>query len=355
MSYCFAAFLVIALLTVAAFAKYSPTYKGPAWQSKSAAEKMSIIWNNISAQPSPHDWYGPIPMAELLVEDLGKSFTETEDDMPTIDIPFDVSERKKLIHTVGAIAQGIWVAANGTQYTGIFGSGCKNVVLRFSAAAKPDVSGPTFVPGISVKCFRDGRHSGNVMALYSLTGQKSYNPFKHDLTNHVGGFDTNSGQVPLPIRLMAKKFKDVSFYANFLGLSDLASIDESGTNASTPTFPFRLIFHPTTALHTMFPDDPQEDYNFYLSYLETVPQGKLFDIYVQDSPSNDTVTGPIGSLYSTGPFAASYYGDRDLFFQHTFFDSDLMYRPDWTDAAKAILNQQATLPTPFVFPDLPFN
>ncbi len=45
-----------------------------------------------------------------------------------------------------------------------------------------------------------------------------------------------------------------------VGLSDFASYTQSGQMIQTPNFPFRLVFHPNSAYHYKFPDQPDEDF-----------------------------------------------------------------------------------------------
>ncbi len=56
----------------------------------------------------------------------------------------------------------------------------------------------------------------------------------------------------------------------------------------------------------------------------------------------------------TGPFHSSYYGDRQLFLQHSRMEEDLKDHPEWVDGAKAIVAEQGKVDH-WVFPDLPFT
>ena len=44
-------------------------------------------------------------------------------------------------------------------------------------------------PGMGLKFLRDGMHSANLVAMYSVNGQESWNFFKNDFTTHIGKAD----------------------------------------------------------------------------------------------------------------------------------------------------------------------
>jgi len=131
-------------------------------------------------------------------------------------------ERKKLIHSVGSIAEVYFVSNNKHKYTGIL-KGSDNALLRWSIAKKPSASPPNMAPGIAIKFFRDNVESANIFAMYSLSGAESFNPFEHDLTNHVPMLDVK--KVGLDLKLLLRAFKKASSWPTMIGLSNLCGWD----------------------------------------------------------------------------------------------------------------------------------
>ena len=101
--------------------------------------------------------------------------------------------RKKYIHTVGnAVTFKFEVVPNNEGYTGIFQSGADHGILRLSSAIHPNFNKTkaeeaynNFVPGMGIKFLRSKVHSGNMVAMHSVDGDKTWNIFKYDFTNHV--------------------------------------------------------------------------------------------------------------------------------------------------------------------------
>ena len=184
---------------------------------------------------------------------------------PTLDFVGDTFEsdltgsRSKRVHTVGVVAKVKFeTVANNEGYTGIF-TGSNYGLIRFSAAIKPDYTKTTaaealgnFVPAFAVKFLRDGVHSGNVMGMYSIVGDSSWNFFKNVLSNHIPGTINSIGSF-----VIAHKFATASHVINIVGLSDLATYGEDGVKVSSPKFPFQLIYTPNSVLTAAYTDDFQ--------------------------------------------------------------------------------------------------
>ena len=68
---------------------------------------------------------------------------------------------------------------------------CSNkcVSPRLSLALEPDTSKLNTAPGMGLKFLRDGMDSANLVAMYSVDGQESWNFFKNDFSNHIPRFD----------------------------------------------------------------------------------------------------------------------------------------------------------------------
>jgi len=330
-------------------------YHGNTWQTQSASTKTSKLDSAILKDTQSAPWPTAFESAELLIESMDTSFDFVGDDMPHQGL-FNLEVRKKLIHSVGAVVEARYVSLNKT-YSGIFRSGCQNVLLRFSIAQQAVTEGPGagIAPGIALKFMRDGVPSANVFAMYSLLGQSNnFNFFKHDLSSHVPDLPSDA---PTALQLIRWKFSTASAFPVFLGLNGIAAYDESGDNSSKLAFPFRLHFHPNTTLHNLLPDTwtgtDFEDQIIKIIY--PAENFHLYDVYAQDTPYGDDLQ-LIGKVYSKAPVTRSKFGDKGLFYEHTRFEDDLKTFPSWRSKAQEIMDyQRKQTGQGYTYPDLPFH
>lgn len=78
-----------------------------------------------------------------------------------------------------------WKDLGGHSYSGIF-KGATNGYVRLSLAKEPVTTVQETAPGMGLKFLRDGIDSANLVAMYSVNGQDSWNFFKNDFTTHIG-------------------------------------------------------------------------------------------------------------------------------------------------------------------------
>ena len=214
------------------------------------------------------------------------------------------------------------------SYTGIF-QGFDSALLRLSVANKPDYSKKTaeeayqnFIPGYSLKVLRNNVSSANVFGLYSLDGQKSWNFFNGDLSNHLDF--PNS----LKLKLLAKKFSTATKYVGQIGLKPLADFDQDGVKAEKSVYPYRIFFRPTDAVKNLFSDDFTES---YMDQLKTIKSGThIYDLYAIEKPE-EACEKLIGGIYLDSDLVSSKFGDEGLFFQHNYFNADLDQHSNWND------------------------
>mmetsp|Transcript_5 Transcript_5/g.12 ORF Transcript_5/g.12 Transcript_5/m.12 type:complete len:93 (-) Transcript_5:448-726(-) len=90
-------------------------------------------------------------------------------------------------------------------------------------------------PGMGVKFLRDGADSANFVAMYSVDGQDSLNWFANDFENHIP--DATS----IALKPLESRFSTATKWIQTVGLSDMASITQDGTQES-PNFPWLLRF-----------------------------------------------------------------------------------------------------------------
>jgi hypothetical protein len=350
MAHTLPALLLLLCFVVASISAYSPTYTGDQWQSEDAQTKLNTLSQNVYANTSSSTWYSVAHLAELFAEDMNISFDFVGDDMPS---QFLLStERPKLIHTVGAIAPIQYTPVPGsTQYTGFF-RGTNTGYIRLSLAAPPTSDPPLITPGVSLKFLRDGQPSGDVVAMYSIQGTSDFNYFEHDLTNHPGALDPSN--LTTAVSALLAKFSEASNYPNMVGLSALATYDQSGNAENPINFPFRIIFHPVDAVHSLFSSEPTDDQYFFLPQFESIPAGDLFELWAQADPADPDNLEHIGTITTLSALSGSQYADLNLFFEHTRFETDLNFNPQWKTAADAAQAQQSSTPY-FRWPDLPWN
>jgi len=288
---------------------------------------------------------------------MNTSFDTIADDMPTQFLGLEY--RKKIVHSVGAVGLAKWtVVPNTLNYTGIFASGCENVIVRFSSAFRPGTDNtttqPNLAPAVGLKFLIDGYPSVNIFGLGSLSGQTSYNFFLHDISNHLPDIPNDA---PFSAKVVRDKFSEASDYPMMLGLSKLAMTDASGYKVTSPKFPFRIIYHPTTALHNSYPDTyPGVPYYDQLS--TTIQPGVVYEIYAIPDPQDDSnlpAAVQIATVSFTTAPTTSYFGDLHLFLEHGRFDDDLKIVPSWVAPTKALIAKQQGMSTQYFYPDLPFN
>ena len=316
--------LIFAFTVVAGAAYLFRAQTDHQWLGKSAQVKMEEVWQLISSSSSPASWFSSFELLGLFLESMQPSFDHQSDWIP--------EGRKKLIHSQGMIVKAKWAPVDGHNYTGLFASGSSYGLVRFSLAKQPPGSVKpgeiAMAPGVSVKFFRDGRPSGNFMAMYSLDGQNSWNFFENQLSNHV---DDPKDTL---LKLLAIKFRTASKPETKLGLSDFARYDASGQQNSQPKFPYRLFLKPSSALKSdaekLVKDLPISGTNWLEQLQVCKPGVLLYSVFAQPEPfSKEGELILIGNIYQEGEIRASEVADRHLFFQHVRFAEDAALRPDW--------------------------
>ena len=123
--------------------------------------------------------------------------------------------REKFIHSVGVVATAEWRSLGGHGYTGVF-TGSQHVIIRMSLASQPDPQQLKTTPGIALKFLRDGVDSGNMVAMFSVDGQQSWNFFRNNFTNHIPPLDG------LALAPLGAKFSTATKNIGQVGLSNMA-------------------------------------------------------------------------------------------------------------------------------------
>jgi len=307
------------LFTLSACLGYDEV-SSPEYIAKTAAEKSDIIWANLMEDTTPGDWPGLLELPGLFTESMCPTLRAPGDELPFEEGIITDGTRYKLIHSVGTVGQVEWKDLGGHSYTGIF-QGATKGYARLSQAKEPAPPKPGTAPGMGLKFLRDGMDSANLVAMYSVNGQDSWNFFLNDFTTHIApaGLDL----VPL-----ALKFSEATDYVQYVGLSDMAAFGEDGTPAETTLMPFMLRFKPSGEVS--FPDEYVND---WIADLMSVPVGTtLYNIWALDKPVElGGVETHIGDLVLTSVMSSSVWGDKHLFFRHQDMHEDVDMFPEWED------------------------
>jgi len=289
----------------------------PAYLSLSAQEKANRLWSNCLDDSTSAAWFSSLDQGlKLITEPMCPVFRTGGDELPEQG---DGTTRAKVIHTVGAVGRVEWRDLGGHNYSGIF-KGAQHGLVRLSLALEPDTEKLTTAPGMGLKFLRDGMDSANLVAMYSVDGQESWNFFKNDFSNHIP---------ELSFALKASlglKFSSATRNIRQVGISDWGKYGENGAETANPSFPYRLRFHPTGSIS--FPDkyarSNTED-------LVTIPSGSvLYEVFALDAP--EKLGGQerrIADLVLTSEMVTSKWGDQHLFIRHQDMAEDLRLRPAW--------------------------
>jgi len=306
--------LLLPLLLPLALAQNQVT--GPDYLALPAAEKQQLIWENVIADPNPGSFPG-LELGEIFFEDMCPTMWAEGDELPTA---WTGNTRQKYIHSVGNVATVEFVSTGDHPYTGIF-KGAQHGVIRLSMAAEPDPAVLNTTPGIGLKFLRDGIDSSNLVAMFGVDGQPSWNFFANDFTNHIPAAGDQA------LVLLADKFATATPYVQQVGLSDWGEKGEDGQPEASPVFPFMLRFQPTGdfAFDDAYHGDFQDD-------LSSIPEGSsLWRVYAMDQPAELGGSEQlIGELVSTSALVSSNWGDNHLFFRHQDMREDVEnYFPQW--------------------------
>jgi hypothetical protein len=278
---------------------------------------MDLLWNKINENKTPLGFYSAFTIAGMFFEHMKDSFDVQGDEF--------LNGRKKLIHTVGCVVKAEFVSTGDHPYTGVF-EGSTQLLVRPSIASSANTSKTkaedalgNFKPGMGLKFLRNGYPSANLQAMYSTSGQASWNFFKMDFSNHI---PAAGGAALLAVAL---KFSSATDYIQTMGLRDLGLITEKGEMRNPPRYPFKLIFKPHVDLKNKYPDHFMSD---YLDQLRSVPSGTtLYDVYAIEQPNQNEKK--IGSIITRSNMVSSKWGDESMYFRHNYMDADINENPSW--------------------------
>jgi len=277
-----------------------------------AKKKMERLWANCMQVQRPGQWISPWEVFGIFLAPMCPSFTTQGDEMPRVQY------RKKFLHDAhGAVGQVEWRNHGDHPFTGIF-EGATQGIVRFSLAGKP--KNDRIVPGMGLKFLRDGVDSANLVAMFSLQGQKSWNFFKNDFTTII---PKSPGE---KFKLFETKFAQGSSYINSNSVLGFSQYGELGNKVVHPKFPFMLRFSPNRKF--TFSD---EYVHPILEDLKSIPEGStLYKIWALDRPVElGGMEKHIGDLVLVSNMIASQWADKHLFFRHHDMAHSVKIFPKW--------------------------
>ena len=202
---------------------------GPDYIALPAAEKQAIIWENTLLDSSSNGWPG-LELGEIFFETMCITLYQEGDELP---VAWTGNTRQKYIHSVGTVGKVEFVPQENS-YSGLF-QGASNGIVRISLAAEPSADVLNTAPGLGLKFLRDGVESANLVAMYGVDGQESWNVFANDWSNHI---PPATG----PLVALGAKFATATPYIQQVGLSDWAEMGESGMAEAEVNYPYKLVF-----------------------------------------------------------------------------------------------------------------
>jgi len=273
--------------------------------------------NKVRSNTTPAKNLNP---AAMFLESMKKTFDGQGDSMPKALIGM----RKKYIHQTGAVAKVKFVSNGNHGYTGIF-EGADAGIVRLSSAAKPK-DGQALGPGMGLKFLRDGKDSANLVSMFSVNGQTSWNFFEHDWKTWIAPAKGAA------LTALGCKFATATPFIGSVGMSEMASTTAQGSSVRSPKTPFGLRFAPKPAVKGTFSringGKKFVDYMEYMDTLAAVPKdATLFDVYAFEGAPDGKQT-LIGTLEMEGTLTSSAFGDQSLFFRHQRKSDDFKRNPE---------------------------
>jgi len=311
---------------------------GDDYEMWSAAEKLDYLWANLTSDRRSGSFMNPLEtLWKIQDPDYLWAMTKTHKDWRD-------PSHEKATHGMGGHAKAHFEWKQH-EYTGMFQQADQCVIRMANAAAPGGISMGAYGPNLAVKCLRDGAESANMQFIWQLDGyavmpsgaQSTCSYFDAPLSNHNPLRD----DIAMPLKdTFVKKFQAIDPGSMLVGVSQMALINQNGTSAKAPRFPFVLVLKPAPGLNKApctFDQPLSQLLNLEAAGLG-IPGKTLYEVYaVKDAPTTWQETASpehIGSLVLDSPFTTSWFGDHQLFFRHTFWQAELATLKD-LDSARA--------------------
>lgn len=174
---------------------------------------------------------------------------------------------------------------------------------------------------MGLKFLRDGEDSANLVAMYCLDGQSSWNFFEHDWSEGVPDPEDWS------LKLLANRFATNTKYPSHVSLKDF-SRDKQGKTI----YPNKLKFKPSAQIKNLIPSTLQNgNHEAYNDQITTLPENAhLFEVYARGVP--EELGGKferIGDIHLVGKIVKSAWADKNLFTRHEKYENTIADHPEW--------------------------
>lgn len=280
-----------------------------------ACDKENLLWSN-GAQRTEYE-AGQLPALEPV--DIGGLINSVL--WEKVNNRTDVAPLgyEKPIHAYGSMATVAFEATEGHGYTGVF-KGAECGLLRLSVTGDPNDRG--FAPGLAWKVFVDGKHSRNVSALYTLSGQgNNHDFFANELSQYVDKeVNETLGTTAL--------FSLVSIKPTTLSVSKMAKVTERGQVEGNVHSPTQIYFVPRAEVQGRFSSSSHD----FRDDLNSLPAGTpIYDVYATNKRIRTSIFSyfnrkyaeqrrnsavKVGTIKLTSDFNSSSFGDGGVFFRH---------------------------------------
>ena len=284
----------------------------PDYQALPALCKTEMIWRKVLQDDLRERFYTGDEFQSLFDQDMNLSYDTLTDSMPV--------NRVKVTHPVGVTSKIEYISHPDSPYTGLF-RGAKHGIMRISDTTKTVPHVAKTSPGFGIKFLRDGMASGNSLAMFSFDGQTSFNFFKNRWTTILREFQNLCAR-----ETIGKKLAGVTDHIGATSVMEMAQFDQYGHEEEEPHWPFEVNYEPYDVYG--WTDEWQNDFR---DQIEAIPPNtSMFKVFAYDTPADQGGEDKlIGWIVSRSTQRSSFWGDRQLYFQHRRMDDDIKYRPHY--------------------------
>ena len=185
---------------------------------------------------------------------------------------------------------------------------------------------PGMTPGVSIKFLRSGTSSANFVMIHSLgpLPDDNHNFFSTPISNHIPASapDTSTN-------ILANRFCSTGHCITKVGLSNVCTHDQDGTEYPDPIFPFKVIFEPTGEIN--FQEEKPSSMEEFMNQFQGIASGtKLYTIKARTNPE-DQDGFVLGEVITADECVSSLFGDTRMFFRHQWIEEDIALKPEWSE------------------------
>ena len=240
----------------------------------------------------------------------------------------------KPIHSKGSMAKVRFEPNRLSPFTGLYKEpSC--ALIRLSLTNNPHqkhLLKPTetrgVAPGVALKFFVDGQPSQDLSLLTTLEGQgNNYNFFSETFSNII---PMGKG---MDMKVVHEMFKTASKYPERLSVSGMSEQIAKGHKVQNPLSPVQLFFVPVYQMSELemnedirekFHRIPEKTVLFKVYGYTPESMKQAYANYSKDDIERFMKNSVyMGKIITESPFVSSSFGDKEIFFKHKRFESDM--------------------------------